>query len=98
MDSKPKKLKQNVALKFRNLKVTITEKKRFFRLIECNSIIASPVLNVLSYILFLKVDLSIFRFLTARDLACSGAATARTSETQFNVHLRNLALVECHFH
>jgi len=88
MDPKPKKLKQNVALKFRNVKVTITEKNRFFRgLTESNSIIASSVLNVLSYILFLKVDLPIFRFLTARDLACSGAATARKSENQFNLHV-----------
>ena len=98
MDPKPKKLTQNVALKFRNLKVTITEKNRFFRLIESNSIIASSVRYVLSYILFLKVDLPIFRFLGARDLACSGAATARKSEKQFNLHVRKLALAECHFH
>jgi len=87
MDPKPKKLKQSVALNFENLKVTRTDKNRFFRFIEYSSIVASLVLHVFSYILFLKVDLPIFRFLTARDLACSGAGTAEKSENQFDLQV-----------
>ena len=88
MDPEPTKpLKQNVTIKFRNLKVTRTEhskrKNRLFHLIECNWINASLVLYLLSFILFFNLTLYIFRLLTASDRVCSGAATARKRENQF---------------
>ena len=65
MDPKPETLQQNVALKFRNLKVTRADRllktNRSFRLIECKRITGSLFLNVLSPILFLKVDHTYFQ-------------------------------------
>jgi len=89
MDPEPKKLKQNAILKFRNLKVTRTEhlESKTILLNRILFIIGSLILYVLSYILFLKVDIPIFRFLTARDLVFSGAATVRNGENQFKLHI-----------